>query len=167
LKSALPNEYAEYINLLRQTGHQLEDVASFNRTVTRKIHHPKPEKSNDRQLSAKRQQKDRKCSWPGQAKHRNHASGASRPQETDQTKMHRDIPQTLIDKRKLNQCSRCGQAGHYWAKCPSRTLVVASSRITRKRGACEAGHKATQVPKLRRIEAAPKAAVKQVVAEVR
>ena len=81
--------------------------------------------------------------------------------------MHRDIPQTLIDKRKrLNQCSRCGQAGHYWAKCPSATPVVVSSRIKRKRGAGEAGYEATQVPKSRRLEAAPKPAVKQVVAEV-
>jgi len=81
--------------------------------------------------------------------------------------MHREIPQTLIDKRKqLHQCSRYGQAGHYWAKCPSATLVVASYRITRKRGAGEAGYKATQASKNRRIEAAPKPAVKQVVAEV-
>jgi len=81
--------------------------------------------------------------------------------------MHRDIPQTLIDKRKrLNQCSQCRQAGHYWAKCPSTTPVVAPSRINRKRGAGEAGYEATQVPKSRRIEAAPKPAVKQVVADV-
>jgi len=81
--------------------------------------------------------------------------------------MHRDIPQTLIDKRKgFNQCSRCGQAGHYWAKCPSATPVLASSQINRKRGPGEAGFEATQVPKSRRIEAAPKPAVNQVVAEV-
>jgi len=82
--------------------------------------------------------------------------------------MHRDISQSLIDKRKrLNQCSRCAQAGHYWAKCPFATPVVASSRIGRNRGAGEAGYEAIQVPKSRRIEAAPKPAVKQVVAEVR
>jgi len=82
--------------------------------------------------------------------------------------MHHDIPQTLIDKRKwLNQGSRCGQAGHYWAKCSSATPVVASSRINRKRGAGEAGYEATQVPKSRRIEATPKPAVKQVGTEVR
>jgi len=82
--------------------------------------------------------------------------------------MHRDILQTLIDKRKrLNQGSRCGQAGHYWAKCPSATPVVGSSRIIRKRGTSEARYEATPVPKSRRIEAAPKPAVKQVVAEVR
>jgi len=82
--------------------------------------------------------------------------------------MHPYIPKTLIDKRKrLNQCPRCGQAGHYWAKCPSATPVVVSSRINRKRGAGEAGYEATQVPKSRRIDAALKPAVKQVVAEVR
>ena len=82
--------------------------------------------------------------------------------------MHHDIPQTLIEKRKrLNQCSRCAQAGYYWAKCPSATPVVASSRINWKRGAGEAGYEATQVPKSCRIESAPKPAIKQVVAEVR
>jgi len=82
--------------------------------------------------------------------------------------MHRDIPQTLIDKRKrLNPCSRCGPAGNYLAKCPSATAVVSSSRINRKRSAGEAGYEATQVPKSHRIEAAQKPPVKQVVAEVR
>jgi len=106
LRTPLPDEYVEYINLLRQTGHQLEDVASCNCTVTREKHHSMPEKSDDRQLSAKRLRKDRKSSEPRQEKPRNYASGSSRPQETEHTKIHRDIPQTLIDKRKgLNQCS--------------------------------------------------------------
>jgi len=55
LKTPLPDEYVKYINLLRQTGHQLEDVAFFNGTVTRERHHSKPEKSDDRQSSPKRQ----------------------------------------------------------------------------------------------------------------
>jgi len=42
LKTRLPDEYVEYINLLRQTGHQLEDVTSFNRTVTKEKHHSRP-----------------------------------------------------------------------------------------------------------------------------
>jgi len=54
-KTPLPDEYVEYINLLRQTGHQLEDVASFNSTVTREKHHAKLKKSDDRQSSAKMQ----------------------------------------------------------------------------------------------------------------
>jgi len=100
LKTPLPDKYVEYINLLRRTGHQLEDVASFNRTVTREKHHSKREKSDDRQSATKGQRKDRKGSGPRQQKTRNHPSGSSRPQETEHTKMHRDIPQTLIDKRK-------------------------------------------------------------------
>jgi len=81
--------------------------------------------------------------------------------------MHHEIPQTLINKcKRLNQCSQCGQAGHYWAKCPSATPVVASSRINCKHGASEAGHKATQVPKSIRTESTSKPAVKQVVTEV-
>jgi len=72
---------------------------------------------------------------------------------------------SLIDKcKRLNQYSHCGQDGHYWVKCPSVAPVVASSHIRRKQSAGEAGHKATTVPKSRRIEAAPKPAVKQVVA---
>jgi len=146
----------------------LDDVASFNRTVTKENHHSRPEKSDDRESSAKRQRKDRKSSGPPPQKPRNHASGSSRPQETEHMKMHRDIPQTLIDKSKrLNECSRCRQASHYWAKCPSATPVGAFSRINRKRGAGEAGYQATQVAKSRGIEAAPKPAAKQVVAEVR
>jgi len=168
LKTPLPDEYVEYINLLRQTGHQLEDVASVNRTVTKENHHSRPEKSDDRQSSAKRQQKDRISSGPRQQKPRNRAPGFTKPTETEHTKMHQNVPQTLIDKRKrLNQCSRCGQDGHNWAKCPSAAPVVASWHIRRKRSAGEAGHAATQVPKSRRIEAAPKPAVKQVVSALR
>jgi len=55
LKTPHRDEYVEYINLLHQTGHQVEDVASFNNTVTREKQHSKPEKSDDRQSSAKRQ----------------------------------------------------------------------------------------------------------------
>ena len=53
LKTQLPHEYVECINLLRQTGYQLEDVASLNHTVTREKHHSRPEKSDDGQSSAK------------------------------------------------------------------------------------------------------------------
>jgi len=73
----------------------------------------------------------------------------------------------MEERKQLNQCSRCGQAGHYWAKSPSATTVVASSRMNRKQGAGEARYEVTEVPKSRRIEAAPKPAVKQVEAEVR
>jgi len=76
LKTPLRDEYVEYTNVLRQTGHHLEDLASFKRTVTKEKHHSRPEKSDDSQLSAKRRGKDRKSSVPRQQKPRNHASGA-------------------------------------------------------------------------------------------
>jgi len=77
LKTPLPDNYVEYINLLRETGHQLQDVASFNHTVTREKYHSKLERSVDRQSSAKRQPKERKGSGPRQQKPGNHASGSS------------------------------------------------------------------------------------------
>ena len=91
LKTPLPDECFEYINLRHQTGHRLEDVASFNHTVTSEKHHSKPEKSDDRQSSTKGQRKDRKSSGPRQQKPRNHASGSSRPQETEHMKIPRDM----------------------------------------------------------------------------
>jgi len=76
LKTPLSDEYVEYINLLRQICHQVEAVASFNSTVPREKDHCKPEKSDDRQLSTKRQRNDRKSSGTRQQKPRNHASGS-------------------------------------------------------------------------------------------
>ena len=55
LKTPLPDDYVKYINLLHQTGHELEDVASINLTVTRDKHHSTLEKSDNRQSPAKRQ----------------------------------------------------------------------------------------------------------------
>jgi len=49
LKTPLPDDYVELINLLLQTSHQLEDVPSFNRAFTWDKHHSQPEKSDDRQ----------------------------------------------------------------------------------------------------------------------
>jgi len=169
MKTPHPVAYMDYLDLLRQTGHQLEDASNFRTQVQKEPHSSKRTKSDDRHTSErKRLRKEKKATGPRQQKPRNRAQGFTKPAETEHSKMHRNLPQTLIDKRKrLNQCSRCGQDGHYWAKCPSAAPVVASSHIRRKRGAGEAGHEATQVPKSRRIEAAPKSAVKQVVAELR
>jgi len=160
--------YMDYLDLLRQTGHQLEDASNFRIQVQKEPHSSKCAKSDDRHTSeSKEQRKEKKATGPRQQKPGNRGQGFTKLAETQHLKMHWNVPQTLIDKRKrLTQCSRCGQDGHYWAKCQCAAPVVASSHIRRKRSAGEGGHKATQVPKLRRIEAAPKAAVKQVVAEL-
>jgi len=168
MKIPHPVAYMDFLDLLRQTGHQLEDASNFRTQVHKEPHSSKRPKSDDRHTSERMgQRKEKKATGLGQQKPRNQAQGFTKPAESDHTKMHWNVPQTLIDKRKwLNQCSRCGHDGHDWAKCLSAAPVVASSHIRRKRSAGEAEHEATQVPKSRHIEAGPKPAVKQVVAEL-
>jgi len=126
-------------------------------------------KSDNRHTSERKgQRNDKKATGQRQQKPRNRAQGFKKPAATEHTIMHRNVPQTLIEKHKwLNQYSHCGQDGHYRVQCPSAAPVVASSHIRRKRSSGGAGHEATQVPKSRQIEPAPKPAVKQVVAELR
>jgi len=168
IKTPHPVAYMDYLDLLHQTGHQLEDASNFRTYVQKEPHSWKCVKSDDTHTSERKGERmEKKATGPRQQKPRNRAQGFTKPSETEHRKMHRSVPQTLIDKRKrLNQCSRCGQDVHYWARCPSAAPVVESSHIRRKRGAGEAGHEATHLPKLRRLEAAPKPAVKQVIAEL-
>jgi len=169
IKTPHPGAYMDYLDLLRQTGHQLEEASNFRTQVQKEPQSQTLAKSDDKHTSEREgQRKETKATGPRQQKPRNRVQGFTKPAETEHSKMHRNVPQTLIDKRKrLNQWSNCGQDGHSWAKCPSAAPVVTSSHIRRKRTAGEAGYKATQVPKSRRIEAAPKSAVKEVVAELR
>jgi len=169
MKTPHPVAYMHYLDLLRQTGHQLKDASNFRTQVQKEPHFSSRAKSDDKHTSARKgQRKEKKAIGPPQQKPSNRAQGFTKPAETEHTKMDRNVPQTLIEKRKrLNQCSRCGQDGHYWAKWLSAAPVVASSHMRQKRTAGEAGYEATQVPKSRRIEPAPKPAVKQVVAEIR
>jgi len=167
MKTPHPVGYMDYLDLLRRTGHQLEDASNFRKQVQKEPHSSRCAKNDDKHTTERKGlRKEKKATGPRQQKPRNQVQGFTKPAETEHTKMHRNVPQTLIDKRKLlNQCSRCGQDGHYWAKCPSAAPVVACSHIRRKGSAGEAGHEATHVPKSRRTEAAPRPAVKQVVTE--
>jgi len=62
----------------------------------------------------KGERKEKKATGPRRERPRNRAQGYTNPAETEHTKMHRNVPQNLIDKHKrLNHCSRCGQDGHY------------------------------------------------------
>ena len=163
-----PEDYVDYLNLLRNTGHQLEDVASFNSTVVRAKDSSHRDQSDDRHTSTKKQRNQRKGSGPRNPKLTNPALRSFRPPESEHAKAHKDIAQTLIDRRKrLNQCSRCGDPNHFWRKCPAATPVVASAKLNRKRTVNEAGHQdRASIPKARRIEAPPPA-VKRVEAEIR
>ena len=166
MKTPHPLAYIEYLNLLRLTGHQLEDASNFRKVKERPpIHHNKRDEGH---TEGKKQRKIKAATGPRRSKPNNQAQGSSRPPESEHAKMHRSVPQTLIDKHKrLNQCSRCGQEGHFWRKCPATTPVVASARVNRKRNAEDNSSQAAKVPKTRRIEAAPTPAVKQVTTELR
>ena len=77
MKTPHPEDYVDYLNLLRNTGHQLEDVASFNRTVVRVKDSSYRDKSDDRDTSTKKQRKERKVSGPRNPKPTNPAPRAS------------------------------------------------------------------------------------------
>jgi len=140
MKTPHPVAYMDYLALLRQTGHQLQDAYNFRTQVQKEPHASRRPKSDDRHTAEKKGQRmEKKATGPQQQKPRNQAPGFTKPAETEHSKMHRNVPQTLIAKRKqLNQCSRCGHDGHYRAKCPSAGPVVAFSHIRRKRSAGEA-----------------------------
>jgi len=167
MKTPHPEDNVDYLNLLPNTGHQLEDVACFNRTVVRAKDSTYRDKSDDRHTSTKKQRKERKGLGPCNPKPTNPVPQSFQPTESEHAKAHKDIAQTLIHCRKrLNQCSRCGDPNHFWHKCRAATLVVASAKLNRKRTVNEAGYQdRASIPKARRIEAPPPA-VKRVEAEI-
>jgi len=73
MKALQPEDSVEYLNLLRNTGHQLEDVASFNGTVVRAKDSSHRDKSINRHTSTKKQRKERKGSGPRNPKPTNPA----------------------------------------------------------------------------------------------
>jgi len=109
-----PVPYMDYLDLLRQTGHQLKDASNFRTQVQKEPHSSRRTKSDDRHTSERKgQRKEKKGTGPRQLKPGNRAQGFTKPAETEHTKMHRNVPQTLIDKgKRLHQCFRCGQDSH-------------------------------------------------------
>jgi len=168
MKTPHPEDYVEYLNLLRNTGHQLEDVASFNRTVVRAKNSSHRDKSDDRHTSSKKQEMEKKGSGPCNPKPTNQAPRSFRPPESEHAKAHKDIVQTVIDRRKwLNQCSPCRDPNHFWRICPAATQVVASAKVIRKLTVNKAGYQEwAPIPKARRNEAPPPP-LKRVEAEIR
>ena len=167
VKTPHPEDYVDYLNLLRNTGHQLEDVASFNRTVVRAKDSSHRDKSDDRHTSTKKQRKERQGSGTCNFKPTNSAPQSFRPPESEHAKAHKDTAQTLIDRRKsLNECSCCGDQNDFWHKCPVATRVVASAKLNHKRTVNEAEYQDhASSPKARQIEAPPPG-VKRVEAEI-
>jgi len=54
MKTLHPEDYVDYLNLQRNTSHQLEDVASFNRTVVRAKVSSYRDRSDDRHTFTKK-----------------------------------------------------------------------------------------------------------------
>jgi len=77
MKTQHPEDYVDYLNLLRNTGHQSQDFASINRTVVRAKDSSHRNKNNDRHNSTKKQRKERKGSGTRNPKHTNPGPGPS------------------------------------------------------------------------------------------
>jgi len=60
MKTPHPKDYVDYLNLLENTGHQLQDVASFNRTVGRAKNSSHRDKSDDRHTSTRSRERREK-----------------------------------------------------------------------------------------------------------
>jgi len=114
IKTPHPEDYVDYQNLLRNTSHQLEDVASFNRTGVKAKGSSYRDQSDDRHASTNKQRKKKKGLGLRNPKPINQAPWSFRPPEREHAKAHTDIAQTLIDRlKRLNQCSRCGDPNRF------------------------------------------------------
>ena len=60
MKTPHPVAYMDYLDLLRQTGHQLEDASNFRTQVQKEPHSSKRIKSDHRHTSEKRGQRKEK-----------------------------------------------------------------------------------------------------------
>jgi len=100
IKTPNPADYVHYLNLLRNTGHQLEAVASFNCKVVRAKDSSHLDKSDDSQTSTKKQRKETKGSGSRNPKPTNQAPWSCRPPESEHAKAYKDIAQTLINRHK-------------------------------------------------------------------
>ena len=133
LKSPHPESYIDYINLLRQTGDQLENVVSFNQHVVKEKSTSHQERGDDKRSKARDKKKQDKAQGPRNPKPQYYSSsGGSKPFQSEYAIKPTYIPWTLTDKRKrLSQCTRCGVADHFWRKCPAPQPVVMSSKPDR------------------------------------
>ena len=157
IKTPHPEDYVDYLNLVRNTGHQLEDVAFFNCKVVRARDSSHHDKSDDRHAFTKKQRKERKDSTCRNPKLTNPALQSFRRPESEHALAQKDRAQTLIEHRiQLNQYSHCGDPNHFWCKCPAATSVVALAKPNGKQTFNEAQHShCTLIPKPRCIEAPP------------
>ena len=101
LKTPHPESYIDYINLLRQTGHQLEDVVSFNQHVVKEKSPSHQERGDDKRSKPRdKKKRDRARGSRNPKPQYSSSSGGSQHFQSEYAIKHKDIPQTLTHKRK-------------------------------------------------------------------
>ena len=115
LKTPHPESYIDYINLLRQTRHQLEDVVSFKQHVVKEKSTSHHERGGDKRSKPRDKKKRDKAHGSRNPKPQySSSSGGSKPFQSEYAIKHKDIPHTLTDKQKrFSQFMRCGVADHF------------------------------------------------------
>jgi len=93
MKNPNPVAYMDYLDLLRQTGHKLEDACNFRTQVQKEPQTSKRTKSDDRHTSERKgQRKEKKATGPPQQKPHNRAPGFTRPAETEHAHQQKNCP---------------------------------------------------------------------------
>jgi hypothetical protein len=135
MNTPLPDDYVQYLDLLRSTGHHLE-MSVLSTTLLSKGKTGLIGKEERKGPPPKSRGRRKRVLGPRGPRPVNQAPRSFQLQESQHAKAYKDIAQTLIDRRKLlNQCSRCGDPGHFWRKCTATNPVVASAHRGKKRTA--------------------------------
>jgi len=168
MKTPHPADVNLYIDMLRQVGHTLQDSANFGKATAKDHGGGSSEKRGDKGSSSKKQRNKEKGSGKQKSRSSNFQTDKqSKPATSAFADSHKGVPDNLVEKRRKNgQCSKCGQAGHFWRKCTSLSPVVHAAKGRNKRSADQAGHTSSPPSKVKRIEAPPDAAGRKLL-EVR
>ncbi|CUS09856.1 unnamed protein product [Tuber aestivum] len=153
-----PETLDDYLDLLRKVGHNREDDKRFGH-----LNEDKPTKPRERREketskpSGRFKKKEKGSGWKDNKTRKTANVGAGKQAGTSEYAIaHRDIPQTLTEKRRNNkQCTKCGREGHFWRQCSVTSRVVHAVRNTAgvKRSRPKAESSTSGNKRLKRIEA--------------
>src|SRR5205807_7849235 len=126
MRTPHPADVNLYIDLLRQVSNTLQDTANFGKTTAKDHRGGSSEKRGDKGSSSKKQQNKEKGSGKQKSRSSNFQTDKqSKPATSVYADSHKGVPDNLVEKRGKNgQCSKCGQAGHFWRKCTSLSPMV-------------------------------------------
>ena len=157
MKMPHPTDINLYIDMLRQVGDTLQDSANFGKTTAKDHGGGSSEKRGDKGSFSKKQRNKEKGSGKQTSRSSNFQTNKqSKPATSVFADSHKGVSDYLVEKRGKNgQCSKCGQAGHFWWKCTSLSPTVHAAKGRNKPSADEAGHTSSPPSKVKRIEAPP------------